>query len=93
MLEKQNTEIEAPEDISIKSLCLRNLAQETTQKDLEEIFEKYGKIESIKYIKKLNMAYINFSMRENAENALEETYGKLVLFDQKVSVAWAKSQK
>ena len=90
ILEKTNKDSSPPEDQSIKSLQLRNLNILTTQKDIEGIYEKYGKIISVKFLKKQNMAYVNYETREGAEQALEQTYGRLILRDSKISVRWTK---
>ena len=90
ILEKTNKDSSPPEDQSIKSLQLRNLNILTTQKDIEGIYEKYGKIISVKFLKKQNMAYVNYETREGAEQALEQTYGRLILRDNKISVSWTK---
>ena len=36
------------------------------------------------------MAYVNYETREGAEQALEQTYGRLILRDNKISVSWTK---
>ena len=54
-------------------LYVRNLKSDTTEEQLKETFDKFGKIERVKKIK--DYGFVHFEERENAVKAMEELNG------------------
>lgn len=80
------------EDKTESNLFVKNLAPKTTQKDILELFSKYGEIRSIK-LKQNNkgecsgLAYVGFENRANAQDAMEGLNG-YELNDKKLYIAF-----
>ncbi|KRX00169.1 hypothetical protein PPERSA_10668 [Pseudocohnilembus persalinus] len=90
--EKQEKDIQPPEDTSITSIFLRNLPQDLTEQELFVIFQQYGTINSIKHIQPNFIAFINYASRKSAEDAVKDNYGNLIIKGNKIQVSWARSK-
>ena len=51
MLDKQTHDTSPPDDQTIKSLCIRNIQSAITLRDIENVYDKYGEIDSYKMLK------------------------------------------
>jgi len=81
-----------PADKTITTLVIRDITPEITQSDLSEALEKYGTVDNIKMISHKNMAVAIFSSRTQAESAITELYGKFVVKNIRLGLAWSRYQ-
>lgn len=84
--------LDPPEDKSITTLYVGNIAEHLTEKDIRDHFYQYGEIRNITVVSKQQCAFIQFTKRSSAELAAQSTFNKLVLSGQKLSIKWAHSQ-
>lgn len=84
--------LDPPEDKSITTLYVGNIAEHLTEKDIRDHFYQYGEIRNITLVSKQLCAFIQFTKRSSAELAAQSTFNKLVLGGQKLSIKWAHSQ-
>lgn len=68
--------IQEPGTIPTKSLWVGNLAVSIKAKDLEEIFLKFGHVESVRVLIQKNCGFVNFIDVEDAISAREELDGQ-----------------
>ena len=85
-------ENEVDEDImnKVKVLFVRNLVPMTTEADIREIFEKFGRDDVERVKKSKDFAFIHFRTREGAERAMREVSKGLTLHNSVIEVAWSK---
>lgn len=82
----------------IPSLRVSNLSEDTTENDLQELFQKFGHIKRVYIVKdwqknvSRGFAFVNYSLREDAERALQNLdghrYDNLI-----IHVEWAKPKQ
>lgn len=84
--------LDPPEDKTITTLYVGNIAEHLTEKDIRDHFYQYGEIRNITLVNKQQCAFIQFTKRSSAEVAAQSTFNKLVLGGQKLSIKWAHSQ-
>jgi pre-mRNA-splicing factor RBM22/SLT11 len=69
-----------PSDVNITSLYISGLTDDSiSDKDLINIFSKFGNIKSIKIMLKNYCAFVNFVERESAEKAMESLHNSLTI--------------
>ncbi|KXN74439.1 hypothetical protein CONCODRAFT_76837 [Conidiobolus coronatus NRRL 28638] len=78
-----------PKDRTITSLFATQLHPETSQEDLKEFFNKFGAIKSVVLVTKAKAAFINFSSREAAEAAAENS-NNVVIRETLINVVWGR---
>ena len=84
--------LDPPEDKTITTLYVGNIAEHLSEKDIRDHFYQYGEIRNITLVNKQQCAFIQFTKRSSAELAAQSTFNKLVLGGQKLSIKWAHSQ-
>lgn len=84
--------LDPPEDKTITTLYVGNIAEHLSEKDIRDHFYQYGEIRNITLVNKQQCAFIHFTKRSSAELAAQSTFNKLVLGGQKLSIKWAHSQ-
>lgn len=84
--------LEPPEDKSITTLYVGNIAEHLSEKDIRDHFYQYGEIRNITLVSKQQCAFVQFTKRSSAELAAQSTFNKLVLGAQKLQIKWAKTQ-
>lgn len=84
--------LDPPEDKTITTLYVGNIAEHLTEKDIRDHFYQYGEIRNITLVNKQQCAFIQFTKRSSAELAAQSTFNKLVLGGNKLSIKWAHSQ-
>jgi len=76
----------------VKILYVTNLSAEITEKDVEHLFEQYGKLERVKRLN--DYAFVHFVEREDALKAMKEQHSKVFGNNQiEISLAIPKSDK
>lgn len=81
-----------PEDKSITTLFIGNLSEQITSDDLHDYFYQFGEIRSINVVARSLYAFVQFTTRSAAEKAIEMSFQKLNIKDQRLTVRWGKSQ-
>jgi pre-mRNA-splicing factor RBM22/SLT11 len=81
-----------PEDKSITTIYVGNIGEKIEEKDLRDYFYQFGEIRSITTIPRQNCAFIQYTTRQAAEMAVDKSYQKLVIHQQKLTIRWGKSQ-
>ncbi|EGR28228.1 RNA binding motif protein 22, putative [Ichthyophthirius multifiliis] len=87
---KEN-DLQPPQDTTIYSLYISNITESISQENIYQIFIKFGPIESVKMIPQKKCAFVNFCSRKAAEEAIKDLYGKLIINNQQLNLAWSKS--
>jgi len=84
--------LEAPEDKSITTLYIGGLGEGVTDQDVKNSFYAFGEIRSLNLVAKQGCAFVTFTKRSSAEEAVEKSFNKLVIRGNKVTLRWGKSQ-
>lgn len=72
-----------------KKLFVANLSSRVKERDLEDVFESYGKIKEIKILERRDIyAFVEFEDFRDAEDAVERTNG-MELFGRRLRVEFA----
>ena len=80
-----------PEDKSITTLYINGIIDNSVkEKDLVQIFSKFGQIKGVKLMLKTYCAFVTFVNREDAEQCVNELYNNLVINLEKYRLTWAK---
>ena len=78
-----------------KKLFVRNLSYQTKEDELEEYFEKFGKVQSVTIIfrdgRSKGMGFVEFETSESAKKALAEGEGELD--GRNIGLSWAEDKK
>ena len=78
-----------------KKLFVRNLSYQTKEDELEEHFEKFGKVQSVTIISRdgrsKGMGFVEFETSESAKKALAEGEGELD--GRNIGLSWAEDKK
>ena len=78
-----------------KKLFVRNLSYQTKEDELEEYFEKFGKVQSVTIISRdgrsKGMGFVEFETSESAKKALAEGEGELD--GRNIGLSWAEDKK
>merc|ERR1712025_288393 len=82
--------VSPPLDPSITTLFLGNVTQTITELDLQEAFNPYGELESIKILKDKNCAFITYHIRTAAETAASCIGRKLNIKGNSLVLRWGK---
>lgn len=85
---------EPPQDLTITTLFVGGITNETSQELLEERFQAFGQIQGIRLIPTKSCGFVSFLDRKCAEKAFEALYERLYLkgTTKKLKLLWAKSQ-
>lgn len=84
--------LEPPEDKTITTLYVGNVSETLTEKDVRDNFYQYGEIRNITMVARQQCCFVQFVKRSSAELAAENSFNKLVMAGQKLSIKWAHSQ-
>lgn len=84
--------LDPPEDKTITTLYVGNIAESVTESDLRDNYYQYGEIRSVTMVARQQCAFVQYTKRVSAELAAEKTFNKLVLGGQKLTIKWAHSQ-
>jgi len=86
------TQQKAPEDQSIISLFLSGIEATMTESDIRDYFYAFGEIRSIVMSHQKKCAFVNYTTRVGAEQAMEKSFGGVNVKGKQLKVAWGKSQ-
>ncbi|KAJ1924512.1 Pre-mRNA-splicing factor slt11 [Tieghemiomyces parasiticus] len=86
-------QLKSPDDPTVTTLFLTGITEEVTKEDLEQKFYIYGELKSVVLSHAKRCAFINFVTRAAAEQAIQQTFGRLTIHDAIVRVAWARPRK
>ena len=80
-----------PNDQTITTLYISGITDNSIkEKDIYQIFNKYGDIKGIKLLLETYCAFVTFVNREDAEKCIEDLYNKLTINLEKYRLTWAK---
>ena len=79
-----------PDDKTITTLYIGNVGDRIIEQDLKDYFYQFGEIRSISIVRKQNCAFITFTSRKDCEAAIEKSFQKLLIQEQKLAVRWGK---
>ena len=80
----------APDDKTITTLWIGNVTENIEEKDLRDHFYQFGEIASISIVRRQNCAFVVFTSRKDCEAAIERSFQKLIIQDQKLPVRWGR---
>ncbi|ELT98008.1 hypothetical protein CAPTEDRAFT_123077 [Capitella teleta] len=84
--------LEPPEDKSVCTLYVGNLGEdEITETDLRNYFYQFGELRAVSLVIRQQCAFIQFTTRAAAEEAVEKTFNKLVMHGRRLNIKWGKS--
>ena len=81
-----------PEDKSITTLYIGNINEQIEESDLRDYFYQFGEIRSINMVYKSNCAFVQFTTRQAAEEAVKKAFQRLTIKGTKLTIRWGKSQ-
>ncbi|KAF7494274.1 Pre-mRNA-splicing factor RBM22 [Sarcoptes scabiei] len=81
-----------PEDKSITTLYIGNVNDQIDEEDLRSYFYQFGEIRSISLVRKASCAFVQFTRRQAAEDAIKNSFQKLTIKNNKLTIRWGKSQ-
>lgn len=81
-----------PEDKSITTVYIGNVGEIINEKNLRDHFYQFGEIRNVSIVRKQNCAFVTYVTREATEQAIEKSFGKLVINGQKLVIRWGKAQ-
>ncbi|OWA52853.1 Pre-mRNA-splicing factor RBM22 [Hypsibius exemplaris] len=84
--------LDNPEDRNITTLYVGSVLEPITEKDLRDHFYQFGEIRNIKMVQKQHCAFVEYTTRQGAELAAEQSFNKVVLHGIRLNVRWAKPQ-
>ncbi|XP_055335218.1 pre-mRNA-splicing factor RBM22-like [Paramacrobiotus metropolitanus] len=84
--------LEPPEDPNITTLYVGNVMEAITDKDLRDFFYQYGEIRNLKLVHKQHCAFVEYTTRQAAELAADQSFNKVTLHGIRLNVRWAKPQ-
>jgi len=84
--------LQPPEDKSVTCLYIGGLESGTKDKDVRDQFYLFGEIKSVRIVPKQSAAFVTFSTRDAAEEAVKKLYRNLTIKGKKASVMWGKPQ-
>jgi len=89
---KEMPHLEPPTDKAITTLYVGGLDEAITEQDIRNAFYAYGEIRSINTVPKQGCAFVQFTKRTSAEQAVEKSFNKLIIRGAKATIRWGKSQ-
>jgi len=91
MMNRLNTSgLAPPSDPNIKTLYVGNLSPEINEEDIKGALYAYGEITEVKLAGKGTFAFVTFSTREGAENAIQKVGGTINVKGAFIRLAWKK---
>lgn len=79
-----------PDDKTITTLYIGNVTENIEEKDLRDYFYQFGQIGSISIVRRQNCAFVAFTSRKDAEAAIERSFQKLIIQEQRLPVRWGR---
>jgi pre-mRNA-splicing factor RBM22/SLT11 len=79
-----------PSDPCVSTIFVGNITPSIRNEDVQEKFNKYGEIESIKMVYIKNCAYVTYSHRTSAEEAILNLGKRIVINAQPLTLRWSK---
>src|SRR3546814_826855 len=89
-MKKMNLELPPPDDPSIMTLWVGGVTDLMTEQDLRDVFYAYGLIQSVHISRPNKCAFIEYSSRQEAEQAAKMLYNSLVVRGEPLQLSWAK---
>mmetsp|Transcript_15645 Transcript_15645/g.15765 ORF Transcript_15645/g.15765 Transcript_15645/m.15765 type:complete len:473 (+) Transcript_15645:136-1554(+) len=89
-MKAMNLELPPAEDPSVTTLWVGNLAADTTESDLYNLFFPSGPVAGIHIVHSARCAFIEMGTRAAAESAAKELYGALLLRGRSLNLHWAR---
>lgn len=84
--------LQPPEDKSVTCLYIGGLESGTKDKDVRDQFYLFGEVKSVRIVPKQSAAFVTFTTRDAAEEAVKKLYRNLTIKGKKASVMWGKPQ-
>ncbi|KAF2644949.1 hypothetical protein P280DRAFT_419386 [Massarina eburnea CBS 473.64] len=82
-----------PRDPNVVSLFVTGIEDDLPEHEIRTHFAQYGQLRSVVCSHRAHCAYINFTKRQDAENAAEALKGKSVIKGCPVKVSWGKPKQ
>jgi len=86
---KEMPQLETPEDKTVTTLYIGNVV-DMDEQQLRDHFYQYGEIRSVTVLNKQSCAFVQFTQRDSAERAAQESFNKLVIDGKRLTVKWGK---
>lgn len=84
--------LEPPEDESIKTLYIGGLNSRIDEQDIRDQFYGYGEIESIRILVEKACAFVTYTAREGAEEAMQQLSNRLFINGRRLILKWGRPQ-
>ncbi|CAA7048111.1 unnamed protein product [Microthlaspi erraticum] len=82
--------LEPPEDESIKTLYIGGLNSIIVEQDIRDQFYAYGEIESIRILAEKTCAFVTYTSRQGAEEAMQQLSNRLVINGRRLILKWGR---
>jgi pre-mRNA-splicing factor RBM22/SLT11 len=94
ILKKLNTNApQTPTDTDIKTVYVGNVDTRISEQDLRDHFYYYGEISSVKMNPAGRCAFVEFTSRDSAEEAVAKLHNNLIVNGIFLRIDWAKAQQ
>ena len=89
-MKTMNIELPPPDDPAITTLWIGHIDDELNEQDLQDVFYAYGKVVNIHMARPSRCAFVEYSLRSEAEHAASQLYNALMVKGRALTLSWAK---
>jgi RNA recognition motif-containing protein len=82
-----------PENPMIATLFVGCIDEDIPEEEIRKAFEEYGTIKDVRMIQKRSCAFIDYSNRSAAEEAVKSLWGTFTINGCQLRVEWANSER
>jgi len=81
-----------PEDRTITTLYVGSVCAGITEAHLRDHFYQFGELRSVAVLLPQSCAFVQFTTREAAERAADESFDRLIVAGRRLNIRWGRSQ-
>lgn len=84
-----------PENTNIRSLYIGGIqsSMKVSRDDILKVLSPFGKVEHVNIVSNKHCAFVTFEKREDAENCIEQLYGKLMIHGSRLHLSWGRQER
>jgi len=82
-----------PLDKEIKTLYVGNVTEDIADQDIKDAFYAYGELQEVRMVPKSSCAFVTYTTRQSAENAVSNLVNNLVIKGSTIRISWGRPQQ